>query len=150
MQADQNQTERQRWISLLAQAPLERLEEAWAALDERPAYEFLRLAETGLVMVRGRAGGTGQKFNLGEMTLTRCTVRTDSGETGFGYVSGAQPRHAELAALFDALLQRPELREQLAEQLVEPIAAELSARHTTASRKAAATRVNFFTVARES
>ncbi len=29
----------------------------------------------GMTLVRGRMGGTGSPFNLGEMTVTRCVVR---------------------------------------------------------------------------
>ncbi len=33
-------------------------------------------------MVRGRAGGGGSAFNLGEMTVTRCSVRIATGQVG--------------------------------------------------------------------
>lgn len=39
-------------------------------------------------MVRGRIGGDGRPFNLGEGTVTRATVRLASGETGFAYHLG--------------------------------------------------------------
>ncbi len=68
----------------------------------------MRGPEGGLVMVRGRAGGGGAPFNLGEMTVTRCTVRLGSGLVGHAYVAGREPRRAELAALVDALMQDPE------------------------------------------
>ena len=100
-------TKRARWISLLARAEPAELDNALKSLEETPGYDLLRPPECGLVMVRGRAGGTGAPFNLGEMTVTRCAVALDTGETGFGYVAGRAQRHAELAALFDALLQEP-------------------------------------------
>src|SRR5262245_24776306 len=106
--------QRARWMGLLARAPLPMLQ-AWAARQrdgnstERPAVPFtwLRAPETGLVMVRARAGGTGDKFNLGEMTLTRCALRLADGTVGVAYIQGRSHRKAELAALADALLQQP-------------------------------------------
>ena len=69
----------------------------------------MRGPETGLVMVRGRAGGSGSPFNLGEMTVTRCTVQLGSGTAGHAYIAGRDERQAELAAVADALLQDPAL-----------------------------------------
>src|SRR4051794_4784133 len=99
---------RRRWLSILAQTPRPALEGAWSALADRPALELLRPPETGLVMVRGRAGGTGCRFNLGEMTVTRCAVRIvgdrdgdgGGGTVGHGYVQGRDRRKAELVAAF--------------------------------------------------
>src|SRR3546814_16146802 len=63
-----------------------------------------------MVMVRARAGGTGEQFNLGQMTVTRCALKLAGGDAtpscvGLGYVQGRSTRHAELAAVSDALLQ---------------------------------------------
>lgn len=139
---------RQRWLSVLAQAPLPALEAAWAAVEARPPLEPLRRPEIGLVMVRGRMGGSGRRFNLGEMTVTRCALRTAEGTVGHGYVQGRDKRKAELVAAFDALLQDPGRREALVEAVVEPLAAEQAAAAAAAARKAAATRVEFFTLVR--
>src|SRR5215510_495097 len=118
-------TPRQRWLAVLAKAPLARLEAAWDALADKPRYRMLRQAETGLVMVRGRIGGTGQPFNLGEMTMTRAAVQLIDpsgaiGPTGFGHVAGRSARHAELVALFDALLQDAAAHERIAATVVAP------------------------------
>lgn len=92
---------------MLAKAKRTELEDAVGTLPAIPSYRFLRQPEAGLVMVRGRIGGTGGPFNLGEMTVTRCAVQLDGGGApGIGYVAGRDSRHAELAALLDALLQR--------------------------------------------
>ncbi len=139
---------RQRWMSVLAKADPERLEAGWASLPERPAYDVLRPPEIGLVMVRGRMGGAGQPFNLGEMTMTRCAVRLCGGAVGFGHVAGRRPRQAELAAVFDALLQDPARRPALEAAVVAPIERELAARRAAAAAQAAATRVEFFTMVR--
>src|SRR5258708_38470166 len=102
---------RQRWCAVLALASLNELEDAWAALADRPEYHLLRPTETGRALVRGRIGGTGQPFNLGEMTVTRAAVQLRLSEggaiTGFGHVAGRQARRAELGAGFDARLQLP-------------------------------------------
>src|SRR5580692_3071512 len=98
---------RQHWMSVLARAPAEAIESALTRLGPLPVWTRVRGPETGLVMVRGRAGGSGSPFNLGEMTVTRCTVRMNSGLAGHAYVSGRDERQAELAAVADALLQDP-------------------------------------------
>lgn len=139
---------RSEWLGLLARAPVALLE-AWSARQPGRAVVWLRRAETGLVMVRGRAGGSGAKFNLGEMTLTRCALRLEGGASGVAYVQGRSQRKAELAALADALLQTPETREAVRRELIEPLRARLEAENARAQRRAQATQVQFFTVARE-
>ena len=135
-------------MGVLAKAALADLEEAFATLDEVPSFDWVRPPETGLVMIQGRAGGTGQPFNLGETTVTRCALRTQSGETGVGYVQGRNKRHAELAALFDALLQNPKQAVGLQADIVERLAALHQKRRAAASRKVKATQVDFFTMVR--
>lgn len=142
------QRDRQDWMSTLAKAPRETLEAAWAQLTPPPEYVHLRAPETGLVMVRGRAGGTGARFNLGEVTVTRSAVRLACGRTGHGYVAGRDARRAELAAVFDALLQNDEHRAPLLQSLIEPLRAAERAGKQEQARKAAATKVEFFTLAR--
>ncbi len=109
---------------------------------------MLRQPETGLVMARGRAGGTGQRFNLGEITVTRCAVQSAEGHVGYGYVAGRDKRRAELVASFDALLQAPVRRQELLQRVVEPLARTQAEAKTAQARKAAATRVEFFTMVR--
>ena len=139
---------RRRWMGILAQAPTQALERAWTALAAQPGYDLLRPPEVGLALVRGRVGGTGQPFNLGEMTLTRCSVRLDDGSVGHAYVSGRCPRHAELAAVFDALMSDPGRRDALNATLIEPEAAVIAERREHMVDAAAATRVEFFTMSR--
>ena len=139
---------RRAWMAVLARARPQALEAALAARPDLPAYRLLRGPETGLVMVRGRAGGTGGRFNLGEMTVTRCTVATATGYTGHAYVAGRDRRHAELAAVFDALLQDPGLAPALDREVVRPVAEELERRHAARAGKVAGTRVDFFTLVR--
>ena len=141
------QTDRKAWLSLLAKAPEGRIS---ALLDDavrRPEITWLRVPEIGSVMVRGRAGGTGAPFNLGEITVTRCTVRTSSGHVGHGYVQGRRKACAEAAATVDALMQTEQaslIRAQVLEQLQETRDTVRKQR----AAKAAATKVDFFTMVR--
>jgi alpha-D-ribose 1-methylphosphonate 5-triphosphate synthase subunit PhnG len=133
---------RRRWMSVLARAGAEELA---AVLDEcgaPPAYTRLRGPEAGLVMLRGRAGGGGDAFNLGEMTVTRCSVRLADGTVGHAYVAGRDEHQAELAALCDALLQRDPA--SVLQSAIDTLAAEQQARRQAVAAKAAATKVQFF------
>jgi len=141
---DQPDAARRRWMAVLARADAEELGERLEASGEVPSYRLLRGPEAGLVMVRGRAGGGGAPFNLGEMTTTRCTVRTDCGFVGHAYVAGRKERLAELAALTDALLQDPARQSRMMGDVVEPLAELQRGRRDEVAGKAAATRVQFF------
>ncbi len=140
-------SERQRWMAVLARAGADEISARLAECPELPEYRRLRGPEPGLVMVRGRQGGGGAAFNLGEMTVTRCTVRTECGWTGHAYVAGRDARQAELAAVLDALLQDPARNATLARRVIEPLAAAQRERRERTARKAAATKVQFFTLA---
>jgi alpha-D-ribose 1-methylphosphonate 5-triphosphate synthase subunit PhnG len=135
-------------MSLFAKASTAQLEDAWTRYDEKPEYVFLRRPETGLVMLRGRAGGGGTAFNMGEITVTRCSVRLADGAVGHGYVAGRGRRHAELAAVFDALMQADEHRRKLEDALATPIESRLASRRRDVAARTAATRVDFFTLVR--
>lgn len=112
------------------------------------AHDLMRAPETGLVMLRGRMGATGAAFNLGEATVTRCAVRLDDGCEGHAYVMGRNAAHARLAAICDALLQRPASSMSVAETVIAPLEAKLRDRQVETSTKAAATKVDFFTMVR--
>ena len=135
-------------MAVLARSTTAELESGWAALPKRPTYRLLRPAETGLTMIRARAGGDGASFNLGEASITRCTLRTDAGRIGVAYVLGRNRRHAELAAVFDALLQDPATRESAHEAVVARVASRLTEERDARSRKSASTRVDFYTLVR--
>ncbi|SMO41217.1 phosphonate C-P lyase system protein PhnG [Paracoccus laeviglucosivorans] len=136
MTAIPSQMDRRDALGLLARAPAARLAEL---LPELPAHDLLRAPEIGTVMVRGRAGGTGAAFNLGEITVTRASIRLPSGHVGHGYVQGRDKSHALRAALIDAM-GRPDI--------IETLRAEETARRAAIAVEAAATRVEFFTLAR--
>ena len=141
--------ERRRWLSILAKAKAGEVIAAWDSLAQRPAFRALRAPEIGMVMVRGRMGGTGDAFNVGEMTVTRAAVRLDSGETGLSYVAGRDRRHAEIAAAVDAMMQSPRLRPAVEGAVVARLADAQARRCDTAALKAAATKVDFFTMVRD-
>jgi len=140
--------DRQYWMSVLARADLSDLETYWQNLPLQPTFRHLRKPEIGMTMVRGRTGGTGSPFNLGEITLTRCVVELDGSTQGFGYVSGRSRRHAELAALFDGLMCENSSKHGPA--LIQPLHEQWLVRREKVSRKAATTKVNFMTMVRGS
>jgi alpha-D-ribose 1-methylphosphonate 5-triphosphate synthase subunit PhnG len=144
MPPDQPHAARRRWMSVLARADADELSDAVAVSGTLPIYRVLRGPEAGLVMVRGRIGGGGGPFNLGEMTATRCTVRTEAGFVGHAYIAGRSERAAELAALADALLQDPACQSRMLAGVIEPLAAAQQALRDVTAAKAAATRVQFF------
>ncbi len=143
-------TTRPEWMALLSRAPLPLLEQALAGQD-RTALQWLRKPETGLYMVQGRAGGTGERFNLGEMTVTRCALRVaaEGREVGVAYVMGRNHRQAQLAAVADALLQDPAHHEALDAALLQPVRQHLALQQAQRAARAQSTKVDFFTVARE-
>lgn len=141
------------WMSTLAQSSQERLESQVLALGPLPPYELIRPPEIGLATVQGRAGGTGQRFVLGEVSISRCVlhIRDHDGQesTGFGYVQGRLKRQAELVALCDGLLQLTRWQERLVLEVVDPLFHELEQRRRERWQQTAATKVEFFTLVRE-
>ncbi|MDY7546321.1 phosphonate C-P lyase system protein PhnG [Glaciimonas sp. CA11.2] len=139
------------WMSLLAKAPGPVLIEAVSQYTRQhgllPSYIWLRRPEIGLAMVRARTGGTGQQFNLGEMSLTRCALRLSSGQMGVSYVAGRDAQHAEWAALFDALMQG-DAAGQVEQMVLSPIRQALAAQRALTESRAAVTKVDFMTMVR--
>ncbi len=148
---DQQIQARQRWISVLAKADSEQLQQLWQQclrqLDAEPSYQFIRKPESGLTMLRGRIGGSGQPFNLGEMTLTRCALRLESGALGVSYVQGRNHQHALLAALADGLLQQDQ-HDLIEQQLIAPLESQQRADRAARDGETADTKVDFFTLVR--
>jgi alpha-D-ribose 1-methylphosphonate 5-triphosphate synthase subunit PhnG len=155
---------RRAWMAVLARTPRADLEAALDAALEgapAPAFDWLRAPQTGLAMVRGRVGGTGDAFNLGEATVTRATLRLRHGiaaheggasagaaTVGVACHLGRDKRRAELAALADALLQIPAHHARLHARLIAPLAARQAAQRDAQRADAASTRVEFFTMVR--
>lgn len=139
---------RRRWLGVLARASRPELEKAVKDLGGLAPLAHVRLSEPGMVMLRGRIGGTGDAFNLGEATVTRCALRVGASALGVGYALGRDRRKAELIAILDALLQDPERQVRLQQAVVEPLAARQAAVRDAASRQAASSKVEFFTFVR--
>ncbi|MBA4327867.1 MAG: phosphonate C-P lyase system protein PhnG [Polaromonas sp.] len=144
----ENQATRQRWLGVLSRAGRAELEQALAALADLPPVEHVRSPEPGMVMLRGRVGGTGDAFNLGEATVTRCALRVGASALGVGYTLGRDRRKAELVALFDALLQDEARQSQLLRELITPMSQRQAAGREATSRSVAASKVEFFTFVR--
>jgi alpha-D-ribose 1-methylphosphonate 5-triphosphate synthase subunit PhnG len=135
---------RKAWISTLAKADPDRLA---ALFPDIVPHDVLRAPEIGAVMVRGRVGATGEPFNLGEMTVTRCSVRLAEGAVGHAWVQGRDKSHALRAAVADALMQT-DAGVEIALRVIQPLAVEAAAAKSTRAAKAAATKVEFFTLVR--
>ncbi|MDP3263954.1 MAG: phosphonate C-P lyase system protein PhnG [Tabrizicola sp.] len=136
--------DRQTWMSVLAKAAPGRLAQLLPAL---PDHRFLRAPEVGAVMVRGRIGGTGEAFNLGEMTVTRASVQLSTGPVGHAWVQGRDKAHATRAAIVDALMQTDAAPETGA-AIVDVLAKEAAVATATRATRAATTKVDFFTLVR--
>ena len=144
---DEANTDRQAWLGLLARAPEGRAAGLLAGAGLSEEVNFLRQPEIGSVMVRGRAGGTGAAFNFGEVTVTRCSLRLGCGTVGHGHVQGRRKADAEVAAMIDALMQS-DRADEVRRSVLEPLRAEEALRRQTRASRAAATKVEFFTMVR--
>ncbi len=139
---------RQEALQLLAKATLQEIADGLNAIGEVVQHTELRPPETGLVMLRGRIGGDGAPFNIGESTVTRCAVQLDSGEVGISYALGRDQDKARLAAMCDALWQSDLHRDVIERHVLRPVRIRLDAERAETDRRTAATRVDFFTMVR--
>jgi alpha-D-ribose 1-methylphosphonate 5-triphosphate synthase subunit PhnG len=146
--------QRRRWMHALALAATDDLAAAWESWTPKPEVEAIRGPEAGLVMVRSRVDAGGKKFNLGEATVVRATVRLhgeplDADVLGTSYVLGTDLEHARLAAVFDGLLADAALRERVLAEVIAPLELAQAERDAARRADARATLVDFFTVSRE-
>lgn len=140
------ETPRQEALGVLAHAELQDLTSAWGTWDNRPDVQMIRGPETGLIMLRGRTGGGGAPFNLGEATVSRASVRIGTGEVGHGYCLGRDEEKAKLIAVIDALFQREP--ENIEFAILRPLRDLAHARDKQVRDETAATKVEFFTMVR--
>jgi alpha-D-ribose 1-methylphosphonate 5-triphosphate synthase subunit PhnG len=138
---------RKEWLGLLAKSPASRVTALWQAMGDNPAHTVLRAPEIGGVMVRGRAGAIGAAFNLGEMTVTRASIKLADGTVGHGYVQGRDKAHALHAALLDALMQTG-AASRIEEAILTPLRDVMAQTKAARAARAAATKVDFFTMVR--
>jgi alpha-D-ribose 1-methylphosphonate 5-triphosphate synthase subunit PhnG len=142
------QRRRRAAMAVLAESEAAEIARRLDSIGRLPRHEELRAAESGLLMVRGRMGGDGAPFNIGEATVTRAAVKLESGETGFGYVLGRDHAKARLVALCDALVQTTIYRNVVEREVVAPIRDRLDAAREHKAQQIAATKVEFFTLVR--
>lgn len=147
-QEAREQAGRKALMATLAHAAADEIIRLWNEAGLPSEAELLRGPETGLVTVRGRIGGGGAPFNVGEATVTRATVRLPSGQVGHSYALGRDKGKAKLAAIADALWQDPTHREAVETKLAAPLRATLAAARETRRVETAATKVDFFTMVR--
>jgi alpha-D-ribose 1-methylphosphonate 5-triphosphate synthase subunit PhnG len=135
-------------MTVLAQSDAAGIERGLAAANCEAQFVDLRSPEIGLVMLRGRIGGNGAPFNVGEATVTRAAVQLASGEQGFAYILGRDTKKARLAALCDALWQTEVARDRIEQHVLAPLRAALDRRRQHERARTAATKVDFFTLVR--
>ena len=141
------QAQRKAAMAVLAHSDAAEISGRLAAIS-LPVHENLREPESGLVMMRGRIGGDGAPFNLGEATVSRAAVRLATGEVGFGYTLGRDSEKALMIALCDALVQSSELAEVVEARVIAPLRAALTADRQQKAARTAATKVDFYTMVR--
>ena len=150
--AENPSSARRRWLAVLAHAPRDLLERHARAISD-DAFARLRAPEVGMTMLRARIGNGGDRFNLGDATVTRCVVRHRGADgrlaAGVGYVLGRDEARAEWVARLDAMLQQPEHHEALMRDVIAPLAAAVDARRAADAARTASSRVDFQTLAPE-
>lgn len=145
---DASQAARIELMRACAYATEQELKEALGAFEPLPAVREIRPAECGLVMTRGRVGGDGNPFNIGEALVTRASVALEDGTVGHAYHLGRSFTRARIAATLDALGQDRRSRLRLQAIFVSPVMTRLAEARKLRAEQAAATRVDFFTLAR--
>ena len=145
--ANDKQAQRKAAMAVLAHSATADIAEYLEAIAV-PAHENLREPENGLVMVRGRVGGDGAAFNVGEATVSRAAVRLSTGEVGFGYTLGRDRQKARMIALCDALIQAPDHADAVETKVLAPLRAAVVSERNRRAAETAATRVDFYTMVR--
>lgn len=135
-------------MDVLAASPGHEIAACAGALGSLPEAAPVRGPEIGLVMVRGRIGGDGAPFNLGEAAVTRATVRLASGAVGHAYALGQDRAKARLCAVLAAMWSEGARRTDIEAHVLAPLAEARADEVSRVKREAAATRVDFFTMVR--
>ena len=138
---------RKSWMSLLATSSQSDLLNLWEQKKIRVNYIWLRTPEIGSIMAQGRMGVTGDKFNIGEVTITRCSLKLNCGTIGHSYVQGRSKKKAEISALCDALMQT-KMSKEINKNIIIPLEKIKKDNKRKILSKAEATKVDFFTLVR--
>lgn len=144
----QNPEMRRARMSVLARCDSGALRRLWDSLGLKAEHKPLRGPETGLVMLRGRVGGTGAPFNVGEATVTRATVKLSDGSVGHAMAFGRDGEKARLSAVIDALCLKLETAALIDAGIIDPLRRQLQEDDARRREETAATRVDFFTMVR--
>ena len=142
----QNESRKQ-WLSSLATADENYLISLWDNLNMKIEYNWLREPEIGSIMVQGKAGATGDNFNVGEVTITRCSLNLDKKIQGHCYVQGRNKYKSKIAALCDALMQT-EKKEIIKRNIIDKLIKYKNNKRNEILSKTEATKVDFFTLVR--
>ena len=135
------------WMSLLATSNKSDLLNLWEQKKIKVNYVWLRTPEIGSIMAQGRMGVTGDKFNIGEVTITRCSLKLNCGTIGHSYVQGRSKKKAEISALCDALMQT-KMSKEINKNIIIPLEKIKKDNKDKILSKAEATKVDFFTLVR--
>ncbi|SES97033.1 phosphonate C-P lyase system protein PhnG [Thorsellia anophelis] len=141
-------TLRQYWMKVLSMSDYETLTKLYETLEIDVAYQVIRAPEIGLVQLQGKMGGGGNRFYIGDATMTRAVIQLSTGQYGFGYVIGRDKHHAKLNALIDALMQETSYQPQLLESVIHPLERELEKIKLQKQAEIETSRVDFFTLVR--
>ena len=138
---------RRQWLNTLATADENYLTSLWNNLNIDIEFNWLREPEIGSIMVQGKAGVTGDNFNVGEVTITRCSIYLDKKIQGHGYVQGRSKNKSKIAALCDALMQTNK-KEIIRRNILDKLAKYKAKKRDEILSKTEATKVDFFTMVR--
>ena len=138
---------RKSWMSLLATSSQSDLLNLWEQKKIKVNYVWLRTPEIGSIMAQGRMGVTGDKFNIGEVTITRCSLKLNCGTIGHSYAQGRSKKKAEISALCDALMQT-KMSKEINKNIIIPLEKIKKDNKDKILSKAEATKVDFFTLVR--
>ena len=139
--------ERKFWLSTLATCNDAHLTSLWEKFGFELNFTWLRKPEIGSIMCQGKIGVTGNNFNFGEVTITRCQLKTSQGKIGHGYVQGRNKHKAEIVAICDALLQTNK-RDFLIKNIIRPLVVSDKNLKKDVMSKSESTAVDFFTLVR--
>jgi alpha-D-ribose 1-methylphosphonate 5-triphosphate synthase subunit PhnG len=148
LDVNENQRKRQYQLSVLAKSNYADIIAVWSPLNIEVNYHCLKAPETGMVMVKARAGGEGSDFNMGEMTVTRTVVQLENKQLGFGYCSGRDHKKSELIAMIDAASQLDQYSDVIAVHVIDELARKNQNANQQQKEKVDSTKVNFFTMVR--